>query len=60
MARSVSLQLVAVIDGKTIPIKTVDYTENMNEIFGNDIDMIVESDIIEYLENEFYDGDSGI
>ena len=60
MSRSVSLQLVVVIDGKNIPIKTVDYTENLDEVFGDDVDMIVESDIVEYLTNEFYDGDSGI
>lgn len=60
MAKSVSLQLVAVIDGKIIPIKTVDYSESIGEMIADGHMNDSESDIVEHLTEEFYDGDSGI
>jgi hypothetical protein len=60
MVATVSLQLVAVIDEKIIPIKTVDYSESIREMISDGHMDDSENDIVEYLTSEFYDGDSGI
>lgn len=58
--KTISLQLVAVIDGKMIPIKTAEYSESIAQAIkeGNCDD--TETAIVEYLADVFYDGDSGL
>lgn len=60
MAKTVSLQLVAIIDGKTIPIKTADFTESIGEMIKDGHMTDSDEDIVEHLTDAFYDGDSGI
>lgn len=60
MTKTVSLQLVAVIDGKTIPIKTADFTESIGEMIKDGYIADNDEDIVEHLTDAFYDGDSGI
>lgn len=55
--KQVSLQLVAVIDGKIIPIRTADYSETINSMIEDGDLRDNEKDIVEYLQEEFYQGE---
>lgn len=58
--RQVSLQLVAVIDGKMIPIKTADYTESIAATIADGQCEDTEAAIVDYLTDDFYEGNSAI
>jgi hypothetical protein len=56
----VTLKLVVEIDGKSYPIKTVTYTDMVNVMIKDGVMETDDSDIVEYITDQFYDGDSGI
>jgi hypothetical protein len=59
MAKHVYLQVVISINGKTFPIKTVDYSESIREMI-NDGYIDNDTDIVDHLTEEYNDGNSGI
>jgi len=60
LKQEVTLKLVVEIDGKTFPIKTVTYTDMINAMIKDGAMESTDSDILEYITDQFYDGDSGI
>ncbi len=58
--KSVSLKLVAEIDGVQIEIKTASYTDSIHDMINDGHVDDNNNSIVEYLTDLFYDGDAGI
>lgn len=58
--KEVTLKLVVEIDGEHFPIKTVTYTDMINTMIKDGVMESDNSEILEYITDQFYDGDSGI